>query len=86
MDNERIDRAKVLLAFQLGELNVKGPLTQEEMFPAFRHIMDTIPGLTEEELLAAVKRLQTLAALLPPGYTLCTILARREKPKKSRND
>jgi len=56
------------------------------MFPAFRHVMDTISGLTEEELLTAVKRLQTLAALLPPGYSLSTILARREKPKKSRND
>jgi hypothetical protein len=86
MDNERIERAKVLIAFQLGELKVQGPLTQEAMFPAFRHVMDTIPGLTEEELLTAVKRLQTLAALLPPGYSLSTILPRHEKPKKSRSD
>lgn len=83
IDLRRVRLAKVMLVQGMQQANEKHgqDLSAENMLLILQDVMETVEGLTSDELFAAASQLKAIMSVLPYGSNLKAVWARRKRNK-----
>ncbi len=79
MDRARIEAAKKLFVIGAQQLKESGGMNDKNAGGLFESIKEGVPGLTQDELLQAVRELVPMFEGQPENAVLTTVLVRKPK-------